>query len=190
MKTILLCGYRPQSETGIALGTETNPEGVTLLDRRIDTLKQMGMEIICVLAGSEAELQLRKCKRLVDTDLVFDTHDAEANLATNLRSGLKATNKSPCFVLPVDIPVPPADVWRALMEESRRIGTFSDAAVIQAVDAQGAPCHFGFPLFMTRHAYKVLLDIQNFTKLQDPRLKYQQVVFQAEADLATNHKPL
>jgi hypothetical protein len=171
MKAILLSGYRSSEFNDPALGTDLLPTGERRLDNQIQQLQALGFEVICVVSGPDAEEQLRHCARIADTELVFDTND-NVSLASNLKAGLAATNGEGCFVIPVEIAAPPADVWRFLNQEWRRIGFTVDAPVIQATDAQGAPWHSGFPLIITRRGNELIRKMTSFHSLTDPRLSY------------------
>ena len=189
MKTLLLCGYRRSENGESILGLERDESHQRLLDRQIHDLSKLGFEVITVLSGDHADEQLRVCPRVANTELVFDTTPGPT-LATNLRAGLAATDDEGCFVLPVEIPAPPADLWRFLVQEWHRQGFNAPVTLIQAADTEGAPWHFGFPLLITRTGNRELRKLQNLLSLSDPRLSYLHPVFQLEATLATGHKAL
>lgn len=189
MKVLLLSGYRPHSESGHALGTEMNAQGVTLLDRRIEQLRELGLNIVVIVSGSSADKQLRLCRRISEVELVFDANDALSTLATNFKAGLKAAPGEAFFTLPVDIPAPPVEVWSLLRDAWRALPGESDVSMLQVITAQGAPWHFGFPLLCTRSGNELLTQIADFQSFLDVRLKYQHVVLHCESDLAPTQKP-
>lgn len=187
MKAILLSGYRASDFNEEPLGLTRAQGGATLMDTQIQQLIQLGLEVICVVSGQDAEQQLRVCPRIADTDLVFDTND-QVSLASNLKSGLAATGEEGCFALPVEITPPPAEVWRFLKHEWARLGFAFEAPVLQAVDAQGAPWHFGFPLLITKTGNKMIRGLTSFHSLTDSRLNYHHLPYQAESILAPQSK--
>lgn len=166
MKTILLSGYR----TGLCL--ESNSRGELLLDIRIQHLQRLGLEVICVLAGSEADDVLRASRTLMSVELVFDTND-HPTLASNLKAGLFATEGEGCYALPLEVVPPEFTTWQFLREQWRKAGFHTTTSAFQAVDAQGAPCHFGFPLLISRSGNSLIRGLTGFTTLVDTRLKYQ-----------------
>lgn len=187
MRVLLLCGYR--NDPNQALGMSAS-EGLSLLDQRIKALIDMGFEVTTVVAGLQSDEQLRHSRHMSKTELVFDIQGDQATLATNLIAGIKSLGGRGAFVLPVEVPLAPTDVWRRMMEESRRVG-LTDAHVIQTVDAEGAPCHLGFPLFLTAKGVERLNRLQNFSSLIDPRLNFHYITAtHPEADLAPAANPL
>lgn len=175
MKILLLAGYRTSENSEEPLGIQRDESGQRLLDARIRQLSQLGLEVITVLAGIHADEQLRLCPRIANTELAFDTSD-HICLATNLKAGLAATELEGCYVLPVEIPPPPAEVWRFLRQEWGRIGFHTETYILQATDAQGAPWHFGFPLLITAAGNKHIRKLNDFRSLMDTRLTYHQLV--------------
>jgi hypothetical protein len=174
MKTLLLCGYRPLDTSERALGIERDELGQTLIDRRIQQLRNLGQEVVCVLAGPEAEIQLREGRAIQDAELIFDTNTP--SLLANLKAGLQALIGEACFVLPVEVPLPPDEVWQSLRYEFLRLGTQAKEHMLQAVTAEGAPCQLGFPLLVTISGVKLLQNSTNLTHLLDPQLKYRHVL--------------
>lgn len=188
MKVLLLAGYRNIVDEE-PLGLNRDPNGQRILDSRIRELSQLGFEVICVLAGSGADEQLRLCPRIANTELVFDTSD-QLSLASNLKTGLAAAENEGCFVLPVEVAPPPADLWRMLRQELGRMGFHTESPILQAIDAQGAPWHLGFPLLITLAGNKQICKLSNFVSLVDPRLPYYQVVFEPQPEVAQQAKAL
>ncbi len=187
MRVILLCGYRP-GDNEIALGLERNASGVTLIDRRIIELSSRGFEVVCVLAGNRADEILRESRQLPEVEIVYDTNADAANLATNLKAGLAATEGEGCFAIPVEIPCPPSEIWEFIRQAWRRQGFHTDTSVFQI--AQGAPRHYGFPLLISRKGNGLIRKLSAFTYLLDARLKYQHLAYSEEATLAPTAKPL
>jgi hypothetical protein len=164
MTALLLCGYRPCDPGEPALGLD-------LIDERIKTLRAFGYKVVCVLAGRQADEQLLHCPRIADCELAFDTNETP-NLATNLKTGLHATDGEGCFVFPVEVPVPEKSHWHDLREEWRRIGFHTENSVLQLADAEGALYHYGFPLIVTRKGNALIREIEGFKVLTDTRLTY------------------
>ncbi len=189
MKVLLLAGYRTSDNSEEPLGIERDTGGQRLLDARIHQLSQLGLEVITVLSGQHADDQLRLCPRIANTELVFDTSD-HVCLASNVKQGLAAVGPEGCYVLPVEITPPPADVWRLLRQEWGRMGFHTESAVFQAIDAQGAPWHFGFPLLVTTAGNNLISKISDFRSLTDPRVPYCQVIFEAQSEVARPAKAL
>lgn len=189
MKTLLLCGYRSSDNNEDILGIQRDENHQRLLDLQIQQLSNLGFEVITVLSGEHADEQLRVCPRIANTELVFDTSDSPT-LASNLRAGLGATDDEGCFVLPVEIKPPSADVWRFLIQEWHKQGFNAPISILQAATVEGAPWHFGFPLLITRTGNRELRKLQNLLSLSDSRLSYLHPVFQLEATLATGPKAL
>lgn len=191
MKTILLAGYRTSENSEAPLGLERETgSGQRMLDARIHQLSQLGFEIITVLSGAQADEQLRLCPRIANTELVFDTSD-HIGLASNVKQGLLAVGEAEgCYVLPVEIPPAPADLWRALRTEWGRIGFTTEIPLFQAVDGQGAPWHFGFPLLITHTGNQLIRGLNDFRGLTDPRLLYTHVVYDPQSAVAPGPKAL
>lgn len=177
MKTLLLCGYTADDH-------HSEVPGLKFIDTQITALTALGFEVVCVLSGAGADDLLRTSKRIAGCELAFDT-SASPNLASNLKAGLAATDGEGCFVLPVEVPCPPSPVWEALREEWRTQGFHTGYSCLQAVQRQGAPCHFGFPLLVTRSGSAQISQMQAFRSLVDTRLKYLHVVHQLEPKLAS-----
>lgn len=166
MRTLVLAGYRA------GLGLERDERGELLIDVKIRELKRLSYEVVCVLAGNDADDVLRSSRYLMNVELVFDANDAEATLSTNLKAGLAATEGEGCFVLPLEVPTPEASMWHFLREEWRREGFQTSTSVFQLWD-QGAPWQFGFPLLISRNGNKLIRSLESFKSLVDTRLKYQ-----------------
>jgi hypothetical protein len=173
MRTLLLCGYRPLDPGEIALGLQIGASGKTFLEEQINALLALNMEVTCVLAGASADEQLRTCRKLADVDMVFDDCPSGTTLLTNAREGALSVPHEAYFVLPVEISVPPREVWDFLRGQYAKIGFGTQESVLQAVDfGQGAPWQFGFPLLFTRQGSEVLQNSQDLSGLVDARLKY------------------
>lgn len=179
MKVILLCGYRTEDSSEEALGLERDEDGVTLIDRRIQQLGALGLEIICVLSGNSADRQLRHCTRIANVELAYDD-DAETCLASNLRAGLAAVEDDGCFVLPIEIPCPPSETWENLKELWRKVRFENEYAALQLAESEGALCQYGFPLLITQQGNQVLRDTPQIRSLVDARLKYLRLAPQAK----------
>jgi hypothetical protein len=95
-------------------------------------------------------------------------------LISNTRSGVFAAPGEACFVLPVEVPVPPHEVWTFLYNEYGKAGFGARLALLQAVQAlnQEAPWHFGFPLLLTRFGGQLLRETPDLRSLLDTRLNY------------------
>ena len=184
MRTLLLCGYRS------GVGLERRTDGKLIVDQRISELQKLGCEVICVLAGGDADEILRSSRKLMDTELVFDTNGDAATLITNLKAGLASTDGESCFAIPLEVAPPSAELWHTLHSHLRNQGFHTPVCVLQAVETQGAPWHYGFPLLFTRSGNTLLREVTGFTSLVDTRLKYQHVVFSTEANLAPDAFPL
>lgn len=172
MKVLLLSGYR-ETNKDQALGLEGEKP---LLENQIQSLKAMGFEVVTVVSGPAADEQLRKCPAIADGDLIFDKTE-QVSLASNLRSALDATEGESCFILPVEIPAPDRKIWQSLTQELRNQGFQTKAAFLQAITPEGAPCHFGFPLLLTRNGQDQIREIDNLHTLNDARLEYHHLVF-------------
>lgn len=160
MSVLLLCGYRKREEGEKALFH-------AVIDSRIRQLKWLGYNVICVLSGEYADDQLRYCPKIADCELVFDTQD-EPNLATNLKAGLAGTDGAGCFMLPVEIPVPPREDWEAIREGWRTKGFLTETNIYK-----GVASHYGFPLLVTRKGNSAIREMKGFRSLTDERLKYE-----------------
>ncbi len=176
MKVLLLCGYRSSSQIDEVPGLARDPSGQYLIDGHIQKLTRLGFEVVCVVAGPSADLQLRRCPRIANAELVFDTTDTP-NVASNIKAGLEATEGEGCFAIPVEIPPPDLEVWHFLRENWRQRGFHHPACVFQVVDSQGAPHHFGFPLLITRAGNKLIRETADFRSLADPRLDYHRLIW-------------
>jgi hypothetical protein len=191
MKTILLAGYRPTRHENQPLGLQLFGEQRTLLQSRLDFLKTFMPEIVCVVAGACADEQLRRCPAISSVELAFDdTPEEDLCLTSNLKAGLDLTKPGePCFVLPVEISPPSAQVWSYLKEGWRQHGIHSDISLVQAQTPEGAPWHYGFPLLLTAHGNRQLRDVIP-RRLTDASVKYLQLVYHREANLAPEPNPL
>jgi hypothetical protein len=187
MKTILLCGYRQTEANEEILGRTQDSNGVSLLDRKIARLKELGHEVVCVLAGNSADELLRTSQSLEDCELIFDTNDAAATLASNARAATFALENEACFLHPLEIPLPPPAVWHFLMHELAKVGYATSHAVLQAI---GTPCQFGFPLLLTRNGAKLLRNTPAITRLVHPQLKYLHLYYSIDGELEQVAKPL
>lgn len=191
MKTLLLCGYRSsQDHDEDPVGVERGEDGLTLIDRRIAQLKGIGLEPVCVLAGNTADEQLRRCRGIAAAELVFDDTKPQVSLTTNILSGLLAYENEACYVLPAEIPCPPISHFEFLKHSYLNAGSQGQISLIQAVDAQGAPWHFGFPLLITRFGNKELRRLPGLTSLTDTRLNYLHVEFGSAPNLASDLKAI
>lgn len=172
MKTLLLCGYRPKDETELALGVSRETPQFNLIERRLAQLRELDHQVICVVSGADADAQLRHCPSMQDAELIFDTGDP-ISLLSNARSGIFAAPREAYFVLPLEIAPPPPDIWAFLKNEYGKVGFATPLALIQAVaPVEGAPCHHGFPLLLTRTGAKLLQETPDLQSLVDPRLPY------------------
>jgi CTP:molybdopterin cytidylyltransferase MocA len=187
VKAILLSGYRASEFNEEPLGLNRGADGTRLLDAQIHQLSQLGLEVVCVVAGEAADQQLRVCPRIANTELAYDTSE-QVSLASNVKAGLTASDGEACFIIPVEVIPPSGDQWRFLLQEWRRLGAAFDASVLQAVDPQGAPWHFGFPLLITRKGNQLIQKLSGFHSLTDPRLIYHHVAYQGESILAPPSK--
>ena len=166
--------------------------GLTRLDRQIERLLKLGMDVTCVLAGRRADEQLRHCRNIARVDMAFDdTPESLLGLTSNVKAGLTAIGRdTACFALPVEIPCPAAPVWEFLKEGWRATGMEPSISVVQATDAQGAPWHFGFPVLITRQGHRHIMSLQGLTSMADKRLKYLHLSYNAAANLASDAKDL
>jgi hypothetical protein len=164
MTILLLCGYRDRDETEKALFYHH-------IDSQIRQLRWLGLEVVCVLAGAHADDQLRYCRRIAESEMVFDTTETP-NLASNLKAGLAGTDGSGCFVLPVEVPAPPPEVFAFLRESWRVRGFLTETNIYQMISEEGAPSHYGFPLLVTRSGNSTIKRMEGFRSLLDTRLKY------------------
>ncbi len=188
MKTLILCGYRTAENEEAALGLERDAAGDTLIDRRIHQLRALGLEAVCVLAGRGADAQLRGSRLIENAELVFDTAD-HCSLASNVRAGAFTLDTQAAFILPVEIPPPALEIWNYLRNEYGKAGFATPHAFLQAV-SQGAPCHFGFPLLLTRNGGKLLRESEQMLNLVDPRLQTLQLEYPPEAALEPSRQAL
>lgn len=177
MEVLLLAGYRNQP-----IGIETLENGECWIDHQIRSLQQIGLTPIVVLSGAHADDVLRVSRRLESCELVFDANDKESNLFSNLRSGLHATEDA-CFVMPLEVSIPPETVWKKLKLELLQHGLLTRHHILQlALDEGAAWQHSGFPLLVTAVGGRVILDLENATGLTDERIRYHRL---STVELAT-----
>lgn len=169
MKTILLCGYRKTEANEESLGLTTDANGTPLIDRKVGRLKELGHEVICVLAGNSADQLLRRSRLLESCELIFDTNDEQASLASNVRAATFGIEDEASFIHPIEVPLPSPEIWSLLMHELAKVGYSTQASFLQAL---GAPCQFGFPLLLTRNGAKLFRSTPGVTRLIHPQLKY------------------
>lgn len=185
MTTLLLCGYRSSDHNEGPMGLDRDQAGSPLIDRRLETLFALGHSVICVLAGDQADEQLRQSRRVVDADLVFDTHGAEVSLTTNVKAGLAAIPGEACFVLPVEVPWPQESDLARILRSALQAPDFCESVdIVRAVKASGDPWRYGFPLLVTPQGNRRLPRLPNLTSLADIRLKYENLIYPAQAALA------
>lgn len=187
MKTLLLCAYRDRDASESPLGLEADEHGRTLIERRIDHLQRYALEVVCVLAGADADEQLRRCPRIANTELAFDDSPGGLTLMSNIRAGLSACEGEPCLVLPVEVPLPPARDVRHLIEEWGRAGMGDQISLVRP--EAGASSPHGFPLLVTRFGAKQLSSLPDLKTLVDTRLKYLHVALGSDSSLASRAKP-
>ncbi|MGE0528524.1 MAG: hypothetical protein AB7G93_04150 [Bdellovibrionales bacterium] len=192
MKVLLLCGYRPLHNNAVPLGMDPDPSGESiLLDHQLIGLRGLGLSPVCVLSGPGADDLLRSSRCLSDAELVYDTNADEVGLASNVKAGLAAATGEGCFILPVEIPLPPPPVWIHLKESWRREGLHTSSShILQLVKDSGEPWGLGFPLLVTRKGNDVIQSLSPFRSLVDTRLKYLAVSIRREADLASTENAL
>ena len=172
MKTLLLCGYRLKDDSELALGVKRETPQLNLIEHRLRQLREFDQEVICVVSGADADAQLRHCPAIQNAELIYDTNDP-ISLLSNARAGIFAAPREAYFVLPLEVPPPPPEVWAFLKNEYGKAGFATPLALIQAVaSVEGAPCHHGFPLLLTRTGAKLLQETPDLRSLVDPRLPY------------------
>ncbi len=156
MKTLLLCGYRnPNNEPPLGLTPEVKwkDQNLTTLERQIQSLKKISQDVVCVLSGTQAEVQIRQTRALDSCEIVYDTNE-HASLMTNVQAGLALTQEA-VFVLPVEVPAPSPEVWNELMVRYAQLGWCTPRLGLQLeLDDLRAP--YGFPLLVTRTGNQTL----------------------------------
>lgn len=164
MQCILLAGYR-QSTTDDLLGFKETENGSFQLREAIRGLKASGHQVTVVLSGNVADEQLLRCREIMNCELVFDTHGDEANLMTNVRSGLEAVDNH-CFIFPVELTLPPPEVWKGLLAQLQMAGYATASHIFRS--------EFGhhFPLLLTRKGREVILDDTQINSFLDTKLNY------------------
>lgn len=174
MDVLLLAGYKRDCAQ-IALKK---------LDQQILNLQSIGLNPVVILSGTEADEVIRQSQPLRTCELVFDTNEPQdVSLMTNLKSGIQVVSQT-CFVLPLEIPPPPKEIWVALKRAFQETGFTTKTAFIQLSDREGAPWHWGFPLYITRLGRHLLLQEENLHTLTDPRLTYFNTVYEMPEALA------
>jgi hypothetical protein len=166
MEVILASGYRPSEQIGL----EADAQGVLWIDAQIHKLQSLGLTPIIVLAGEHCDEVVQKSVLLESCDLVYDSNQADANLLTNVKSGLKATERA-CFVIPAEVPVPRESIWKHLKLGLNHQGYGTNNHLLQT-GGEGAPWQYGFPLLITPAGRVALLNFKNLTGLTDRRLNY------------------
>lgn len=181
MDVLILAGYR--EDLHLTLLKKTSADSPIFLDRQIESARSLGLNPIIILSGSHADEVLRQSISLRSCELIYDTNEENSNLMTNLRAGIHGASQT-CFALPVHIPCPEKEIWVALKTAFQNTGFSTKKAVIQLTDHQGAPWHWGFPLFLTRLGRHLLLNEPDLSSLVDPRLTYFHSVFVPPEGLA------
>lgn len=181
MDVLILAGYR-QDLHSVLLKRPTSNSPL-FLDQQIKATQALGLNPIVVLSGNHADEVLRQSKALRSCELIFDTNDHEAGLMTNLKAGVQVISNTG-FILPVEVPCPEKAAWVALKQAYQRTGFSTQKAVVQLTDSQGAPWHWGFPLYLTRLGRHLLLNESDLHSLVDPRLTYFHSVFEPPEGLA------
>ncbi|HEX8789893.1 MAG TPA: nucleotidyltransferase family protein [Polyangiaceae bacterium] len=86
--------------------------GKPWLEHQLDAIEALGAEAVLVL-GFDRERYLQALPELEDRASVVVNPAPEHGPFSSLQCGLRVSG-APAFVLPVDVPAPVADVWRAL----------------------------------------------------------------------------
>jgi hypothetical protein len=183
MKILLLAGYRTPVGKEIPVGLHVDGNGQSILSSQIIQWSNIGFEVVTILAGPQAEEQIRKCRELDNIEIAFDT-TANPTLISNLSAGLYTTEES-ALVQPVELPFPGRAVCSFLKNESGKIIARSPHTFLQAVDDKGAPCHMGFPLLVTRSGNQLIRSLDDLSGLNDPRLNYLKIPFFEAPTLAS-----
>lgn len=105
--------------------------GKPWLEHQLDALDAVGAEAVLVL-GFDRQRYLESLPELEDRASVVINPAPEHGPFSSLQCGLRVSG-SPAFVLPVDVPVPVADVWQAL----RRTLTERVDAVVPVHEGRG-----------------------------------------------------
>lgn len=164
MNCLLLAGYRPSTKDDL-LGFKETENGSYQLRETIQNLKEMGHTVTVILSGNIADEQLLRCREIMDCELVFDTNGNEANLMTNVRSGLEAVDNH-CFVFPVELRTPPKEIWKNLLAQLQMAGYATAGHIFRSeFDHQ-------FPLLLTRKGREVILDDTQISSFLDTKLNY------------------
>ncbi|MBX3020805.1 MAG: hypothetical protein KF799_03950 [Bdellovibrionales bacterium] len=189
MKTLLLCGYRTCTDGETPLGLQRDDSGRTLLDRRIRELQVLGHQVVCVLAGDQADDLLRHCRTILSTELVFDTNGSDVSLMTNIKAGLAVCEKQAVYIQPLELTLPPTEIWEFIKDRYRHYAFERGLNLVQVRDAQGTPLHYGFPLLATRLGGGHLRELPDLKSLADTRLNYLHLIYPAESTLASSANP-
>lgn len=166
MKALLLSGYRRDLSGAYAL---KNHFGNHMIDYQIERLRACCNEIVVVLAGTESEEILRHSRLLQNCEMIFDSHNGESSLLSNLRAGLE---HSPEWVvaLPVELPCPEPEVFLKLQTAYIQAGLTCDWDMLTNAHPGRMDLRF-FPLLITRSGNHVFRKTPDLADLEDPRLR-------------------
>lgn len=165
MKTLLLLGNHSNDRhpCDIEMGN------THLLDWQIQNLENLGHEVVVVFGGKESDLILRGSQKIQNCDIIYDTNDDEITWSTNLRSGLYGVKRH-CFVLPIYIPCPPAQVWRDIETHLFRHALDRKAHIIKPHRPEKGLLQPGFPWLVTARGKNFILFNDNIDPWQDTGL--------------------
>jgi molybdenum cofactor cytidylyltransferase len=114
--------------------------GKPWLEHQLDAIDALGAEAVVVL-GYDRQRYLEALPELEDRASVVVNPAPEHGPFSSLQCGLRVSG-SPAFVLPVDVPVPVTEVWRALYEAWSRGGLGEGPQTNNGIDA-AVPVHEG-----------------------------------------------
>lgn len=170
MRLLLLAGYRAPADDGTPLGLKRTASGKSLLEEQIKYYQAAGYELSVVLAGAQADEQLRACRALTGCELAFDT-TAQPDLFSNLRAGL-ATAQGAAFAVPVEFTRRTKAVCQFLQNELAKEGFATPHTFLQATSETRAPWQMAFPLLVTMNGHKFIRETADLRGFIDPRLSY------------------
>ena len=128
-----------------------NTDGTTWLDLQVRRIQSLG-RVPWLVIGDNGDEVLFKTKSARDLNLIYDTSRVPT-LWTGLWSvGHGASNAG--FVLPVQVPVPPAPIWNRLLEESQmgQPGWYKDRIALRPQRGD----QYGAPLLLNSVAFKTI----------------------------------
>jgi hypothetical protein len=162
-RTLLLAGH-PQSPY-----KPLDPVGESLrLDQQLEVLLSTALDVGVVLSGEDGDKILRQSRWIQYCELIYDTHNTEANFMTNLHAGLY-TVRGEAIALPLqEKPVSFSDIQQLVHLFVKNKESLRGAHLCRL---KSTMTH-SFLAMVTRRGRQMIKDSEALNCFSDPRLIY------------------